>query len=99
MHWNVPGHKSLTDHRNFAGPYVTSVGGTTGVEPELGSAFSGCGFSEFFKRPDYQIDAVPPFLNNLGIQYMGLYKCVRSRGSTTPILTMSFAQPSGTRRP
>ena len=60
MYWNVPGHKSLTDRRNFSGPYVTNVGGTTGVEPELGSAFSGGGFSEVFERPDYQIDAVPP---------------------------------------
>ena len=80
VHSHGPGYKSLTNRRNFAGPFVTSVGGTTGVEPELWSRFSGGGFSEFFDLPDFQISAVAPFLENFGTKYKGLYKCVRSSG-------------------
>ncbi|EON68558.1 hypothetical protein W97_07816 [Coniosporium apollinis CBS 100218] len=34
-------------------PYVTSVGGTYGVEPERAIAFSSGGFSDLFPRPAY----------------------------------------------
>ena len=64
-----------------------------GFNPEMGSEFSGGGFSKVFDRPDYQISAVAPFLENFGTKYQGLYKCVRSCGLTPLILTMSFAQP------
>ena len=63
--------------RNFAGPYVTSVGGTTG-DPEIASPRSGGGFSTFFERPPYQNDAVLPYVRNLRDQYEGRYRCVRS---------------------
>ena len=85
---------SLNRH-HFTGPCVTSVGGTTGFNPEIGSQTSGGGFSNYFDRPDYQKDAVIPFLVNLGSQHVGLYKCVRSRSLTKPILTITSAQPSG----
>ncbi len=62
----------------FAGPFVTSVGGTTG-NPEVAAPLSGGGFSMYFLRPPYQDDAVPTFLRNLGGTYNGLYKCVRYR--------------------
>ncbi|KAH8976607.1 subtilisin-like protein [Lactarius hatsudake] len=66
-----PGH---SQHRHaFAGPYVTVVGGTTGFEPEVAASFSGGGFSDYFKRPTYQEEAVSTFLQNLGNRYQGLY--------------------------
>ncbi|KAH9006053.1 peptidase S8/S53 domain-containing protein [Lactarius hengduanensis] len=56
-------------------PWVTSVGGTTGYNPEIAASFSGGGFSALFPRPPYQKNAVPTFLSNLGGRYNGLYKC------------------------
>ncbi|KAH9021589.1 peptidase S8/S53 domain-containing protein [Lactarius hengduanensis] len=54
-------------------PYVTVVGGTTSFDPEVGASLSGGGFSEHFRRPMYQQQAVSTFLDNLGQQYSGLY--------------------------
>ncbi|KAH9179030.1 subtilisin-like protein [Lactarius sanguifluus] len=58
-------------------PYVTVVGGTMDYEPEvaavLPSGFSGGGFSDYFKRPPYQEEAVSTFLHDLGNRYQGLY--------------------------
>ncbi|KAH9046862.1 subtilisin-like protein [Lactarius hengduanensis] len=54
-------------------PWVTSVGGTTGNNPEIAASFSGGGFSVYFPRPDYQNSAVPTFLQHLGHRYSGLY--------------------------
>ncbi|KAH9056343.1 subtilisin-like protein [Lactarius vividus] len=54
-------------------PWVTSVGGTTGYNPEVAASFSGGGFSVYFPRPAYQNNAVSTFLLNLGDQYNGLY--------------------------
>ncbi|KAH9056375.1 subtilisin-like protein [Lactarius vividus] len=54
-------------------PWVTSVGGTTGYNPEVAASLSGGGFSVYFPRPSYQDNAVPTFLSNLGGQYNGLY--------------------------
>ncbi|KAF8258633.1 peptidase S8/S53 domain-containing protein [Lactarius quietus] len=54
-------------------PYVTAVGGTTGIEPERGAQVSGGGFSTHFPRPPYQNDAVGDFLKVLGNQYQGLF--------------------------
>ncbi|KAH9029486.1 subtilisin-like protein [Lactarius pseudohatsudake] len=53
--------------------WVTSVGGTTGYDPEIAASFSGGGFSEYFPRPLYQSIAVPTFLQSLGGRYNGLY--------------------------
>ncbi|KAH9065005.1 subtilisin-like protein [Lactarius vividus] len=53
-------------------PWVTTVGGTFGY-PETAAGFSGGGFSDYFKRPDYQHDAVSTFFEILGNQYHGLY--------------------------
>ncbi|KAH6914776.1 tripeptidyl peptidase A [Coprinopsis sp. MPI-PUGE-AT-0042] len=54
-------------------PYVTSVGGTVNI-PEFAVDFSGGGFSDYFKRPLYQIKAVPDFLKTLPKDtYKGLY--------------------------
>ncbi|KAH9018140.1 peptidase S8/S53 domain-containing protein [Lactarius pseudohatsudake] len=54
-------------------PFVTVVGGTTSFDPEVGASLSGGGFSEYFRRPKYQEQAVSTFLDNLGQQYSGLY--------------------------
>ncbi|KAH8976371.1 subtilisin-like protein [Lactarius deliciosus] len=54
-------------------PFVTAVGGTTSFDPEVGASLSGGGFSEYFRRPRYQQQAVSTFLDNLGQQYAGLY--------------------------
>ncbi|KAE9396050.1 subtilisin-like protein [Gymnopus androsaceus JB14] len=54
-------------------PYITSVGGTYSINPELSTNFSSGGFSGYFPRPSYQEQAVAPFLENLGDTYAGLF--------------------------
>ncbi|KAI9453962.1 subtilisin-like protein [Lactarius psammicola] len=58
-------------------PYVTSVGGTTSIKPEVevevAAKISGGGFSNYFPRPRYQANVVPTFLEKLGEKYDGLY--------------------------
>ncbi|KAH9060352.1 subtilisin-like protein [Lactarius deliciosus] len=60
-------------------PYVTAVGATTGFDPEIAADFSGGGFSDYFKIPDYQRQAVTDFFQILGDKYKGLYNAT-SRG-------------------
>jgi len=73
----------------FAGPYVTVVGGTTDMFPEVAAYFSGGGFSNIFPRPPYQDDAVTTFLQRFGSQYNGLY---RASGRAIPDIS---AQSTG----
>ncbi|KAI0271753.1 subtilisin-like protein [Russula aff. rugulosa BPL654] len=54
-------------------PFVTTVGGTTQVSPEVAVNFSGGGFSNYFPRPSYQDTAVLSYLNVIGSQYSGLF--------------------------
>jgi tripeptidyl-peptidase-1 len=54
-------------------PYVTSIGGTVGVNPERAVGFSSGGFSDLWKRPWYQEKAVTSYLGVLGDQWKGLY--------------------------
>ena len=54
-------------------PFVTSVGGTYQVEPEIASSISSGGFSDYFARPAYQDDAVGAYLKQLGNTWEGLY--------------------------
>ena len=54
-------------------PFVTSVGGTYHVEPEIAIRFSSGGFSDRFPRPSYQDAAVKGYLKILGSQWKGLY--------------------------
>ena len=58
------------------GPYVTTVGGTVKVNPEVAANFSGGGFSNYFPRPSYQERAVSSYLQNLGPMNHSLFKCV-----------------------
>ncbi|ETS74541.1 hypothetical protein PFICI_13025 [Pestalotiopsis fici W106-1] len=55
-------------------PYITTVGGTAGVLPELAVSFSSGGFSDYFPRPAYQDAAVSAYLQQLGPNvFAGLY--------------------------
>ncbi|KAK0206859.1 tripeptidyl peptidase A [Desarmillaria ectypa] len=54
-------------------PYVTAVGGTSGI-PEQAVYFSGGGFSNYFTRPKWQDKAVKKYLASLpNGTYEGLY--------------------------
>lgn len=55
-------------------PYVTTVGATTQIQPEVAAALSGGGFSQMFPTPSYQAEAVSKYLKGLGSLYAGLYK-------------------------
>lgn len=54
-------------------PFVTSVGGTQNVDPEIAFTYSGGGFSDIFCRPSYQDEAIRPYLDQIGNQWKGLY--------------------------
>lgn len=54
-------------------PFVTSVGGTTGINPERAVDFSSGGFSDIWSRPVWQEEAVNCYLNKLGSRFEGLY--------------------------
>ncbi|KAH9166873.1 subtilisin-like protein [Lactarius sanguifluus] len=84
-------------------PWITSVGGTMN-RPEVAAPLSSGGFSNVFKRPDYQTDAVLGFFQHLGNQHSGLYNA-SSRGFPdvaaqavrfTIVLDDEFAHTSGT---
>ena len=55
-------------------PYVTAVGGTDQINPEVAVSFSSGGFSRLFPAPAYQTKAVSKYLEGLGTKYEGLYK-------------------------
>ncbi|KAH9061845.1 subtilisin-like protein [Lactarius deliciosus] len=73
--FKVDGHISVHFIPKFPAtcPYLTSVGGTTNDSPEVAASLSGGGFSNYFERPPYQANAVPPFLQTLGNKYQGYY--------------------------
>ncbi|ETW78237.1 serine protease S53 [Heterobasidion irregulare TC 32-1] len=60
-------------------PYITSVGGTQGISPEIAASLSSGGFSNYFPRPSYQDDAVSAYLKTLGSTNAGLFNAT-SRG-------------------
>ncbi|KAF8266391.1 subtilisin-like protein [Lactarius quietus] len=76
-------------------PWVTSVGGTMNLDPEIAMYLSGGGFSQHFPRPNYQDRAVFNFLQNLGDEYAGLFKCVRCRDSIRPFILCNFFSARG----
>ena len=80
--YTATGTSLSPDRINFTGPYVTSVGGTTGIPKEVASYFSGGGFSDYFPALPYQIVEVNAFVGSLGNKYRGRYACVRSNGLT-----------------
>ena len=60
------------------GPFVTTVGGTVGINPEKAVNFSGGGFSNYFARPSYQSTTVAKYLASIGTKNQGLFKYVPS---------------------
>ncbi|RPD64171.1 subtilisin-like protein [Lentinus tigrinus ALCF2SS1-7] len=54
-------------------PFVTTVGGTIRVNPEVAVSFSGGGFSNYFAQPSYQTAAVTTFLSKLGSTNAGQF--------------------------
>ncbi|KAJ7320866.1 subtilisin-like protein [Mycena albidolilacea] len=54
-------------------PFITSVGGSTGVPPQVAASLSGGGFSNVFSIPDYQANDVATYISSIGDQYAGLY--------------------------
>ncbi|OSD01496.1 subtilisin-like protein [Trametes coccinea BRFM310] len=55
-------------------PFLTSVGSTQGINPEVAASFSSGGFSNIFARPAYQDDAVNAYLDKLGNTNAGLFQ-------------------------
>lgn len=45
-------------------PYITAVGGTQSISPEIAWSAGSGGFSNYFAQPDYQASAVSTYLNN-----------------------------------
>lgn len=45
-------------------PYITAVGGTQALEPEVAWVASSGGFSNYFEQPSYQSTAVEGYLSN-----------------------------------
>ena len=72
-------YKSLIRLAWFAGPYVTSVGGTIKARPEMAANLSGGGFSVFIESQNYQDTAVNRYLKLYPDLYDGLFECVRCR--------------------
>ncbi|OSC98853.1 family S53 protease [Trametes coccinea BRFM310] len=54
-------------------PFVTSVGATSDIGPEVAASFSSGGFSEVFSQPSYQASAVSSFLHALGSTNAGKF--------------------------
>ena len=66
-------YKSLTSPF-YAGPWVTSVGGTQYIDQEVAEGRSGGGFSIYYPRPSYQDSAVIEYFGELHGQNHGYYK-------------------------
>src|SRR6201996_4552974 len=54
-------------------PFITAVGSTLGIAPEVAINFTGGGFSNVFPRPAYQSNAVPAFLNSVPRNFAGIF--------------------------
>ena len=55
---------------------MTAIGGTTQIDPEVAVFFSGGGFSRYFSQPSYHTKIVEGFLEEIGDEFKGLFKCV-----------------------
>lgn len=80
-----PDHKTVEFNAIFPAtcPYVTSVGGTVDVTPEIAWEGSSGGFSKYFPRPSYQDKAVKTYMKTVSKQtkkYYGPYTNWEGRG-------------------
>ena len=62
----------LPDGHDFAGPYVTSVGGTAG-NPEFATVYSGGGFSDYFPILNFQKVEVGNYVRKIRNNYKDRY--------------------------
>src|SRR5712672_627912 len=93
-------YKHLRLNFMVSGPFVTSVGGTSGVNPEIAADFSGGGFSNYFARPDYQNASVSEYLRNFGSiggnsDLFKFFKCVLLALTLTIFRTCHILSASG----
>ena len=54
-------------------PYVTAVGGTYAVNPEIAAAFSSGGFSNYFPAPPYMLGTMKSYWAKIGDKNKGYY--------------------------
>ena len=54
-------------------PYVTTVGATIGVQPEIAMNLTGGGFSNYFAAPSYQKSAIAQFKASLPSNFGGYF--------------------------
>lgn len=54
-------------------PYITSVGGTVDNGPETAYNYSSGGFSDYWKRPEWQSDVIDDYLEEHGDEWEGFY--------------------------
>ncbi|KAJ9611153.1 Tripeptidyl-peptidase sed2 [Cladophialophora chaetospira] len=54
-------------------PWVTAVGGTYGVKPEIAAAFTSGGFSNYFPAPSWQLNTMKDYLTKLGDKNKGYF--------------------------
>lgn len=54
-------------------PWVTSVGGTYAMKPEIAASFSSGGFSNYFSPPPYQVLTMVQYWAQLGNKNKGYY--------------------------
>ena len=91
-------------------PYVTTVGATHQVKPEVVASFSGGGFSNYFAQPSYQKTAVAGYIKALNGQFSKYYNAsgraypdvaaqgvnflVVDKGTTEPVSGTSASSPT-----
>ncbi|KAM5352912.1 hypothetical protein ACJ41O_005634 [Fusarium nematophilum] len=81
----APDYKTVEFNAIFPAtcPYLTSVGGTVGVTPEIAWDGSSGGFSKYFSRPSYQSQAVKTYMKTVPAEtkkYYGPYTNWNGRG-------------------
>ncbi|KAI0354061.1 family S53 protease [Trametes cingulata] len=85
-------------------PFVTSVGATASIGPEVAASFSSGGFSDIFPRPSYQEDVVSAYLDTIGDLNDGLFNRsgrafpdISAQGENVEIVFQSeFGEVAGT---
>ena len=84
------GNNGSPDRHDSAGPFVTTVGGTTGIPPasEVGFSLSGGGFSQIFDTPDFQKIEVGDYIKSIKDTHINRYQFVLSSCLAWPIITM-----------
>ncbi|KAF4612315.1 hypothetical protein D9613_003707 [Agrocybe pediades] len=83
-------------------PYVTTVGATVHINPEVAIPFSGGGFSNYFAAPAYQGDAVSNYLWDYGTRNKGMfnrsgraYPDVSAQGVAYQVVVRGMVTPVG----